>query len=114
MKIATKRLRNGALLFLALASLYSCRSDKPPGFPICTLDGFGGGDCSDATGELATLGCAPQPGGGGLRYYCPPSKMKNFWGTTQIGMTNYSAWCYGTTPEEVAPTLEQIRREVSQ
>lgn len=91
----------GWLLFLALASANSlgCRKDQPPQLSIiCTLDGRGGGDC-----------VLP----GGQKIYKSPSEMKNFWATTQVDMSNFSAWCYDTSPENIEKAMSVILAEIN-
>lgn len=89
------------LLSLASFSFSGCRSDTPPKLSIiCTLDGFGGGDCADPTGKYV---------------YLAPSQMKNYWATSQTDEANYASWCYGGSPPsaQVANTiLEQKRAQI--
>jgi hypothetical protein len=82
-----------AIFFICLAG---CRTDKPPIIePICTLDGFGGGDCVLATGQ---------------RKYLSPSEMSGFWATNQTSQANFSAWCYKISPETANAALESIKK----
>lgn len=81
--------------FLAI----SCRTDKPPQISlICTLDGFGGGDCALPDGTSV---------------YKSPSDMKGFWATTQTDEVNFSSWCYQTTPAVAEAHLEQIKTQIA-
>lgn len=83
------------LMLFTLFGVSGCRKDTPPmPDPICTLDGFGGGDCAHPTGE--TL-------------YKSPSEMKNSWAISQEDASNLVAWCYKTTPEQVKPQLNKIQ-----
>lgn len=97
-----KHLKSGKTLFLALAiclSSVSCRTDKPPKIEICTLDGFGGGDCILADGTRA---------------YRSPSEMTNYWTTNQADMARFTAWCYDTSVQNVRPQLEYMNRDLAE
>lgn len=92
----------GAKLFLVslLLSLSGCRGSTPPEFKeICTLDGFGGGDCSLPGGE---------------RKYHPPSEMRNYWATDQESMKNFASWCYRVPPEQVPTNPTELRALIQQ
>ena len=89
-------------IVLALCSailIDGCRKDPPPQLSIiCTLDGFGGGDCVLADGT---------------RQYLPPSQMKNFWATTQSDQANFASWCYKAPKAVVKARMEQIKQQIS-
>lgn len=94
--------RSGVWLWLTFVFLSaSCRKDPPPPFDyICTLDGFGGGDCVLQDGT---------------RKYRLPSEMLDHWSTNQASFARYASWCYGGTPKqaEVAnQVLNQLRGRI--
>lgn len=83
--------------FLALLST-GCRRDYPPPIePICTMDGFGGGDCVHTDGK---------------REYLAPSQMKNYWATSQESQAAFSAWCYGVKVKTAYKAMAQIKRRI--
>lgn len=82
-------------LFILL--LAGCRNDPAPRIEICILDGHGGGDCVAADGN---------------RNYRPPSKMLNYWATSQPDMANFSSWCYKARPSDTKLVLDQLRLEI--
>lgn len=101
---APKRSIFGAALFLVLGLLLSgCRKDVPPPIPIGIGDGAGGADFDFPL--IAIEKCTKQPSG---KYYCPPSALGNIWMTTQDGMAQFSAWCYGTTVDVASKQLTKI------
>lgn len=72
-------------VLITLLAVYAagCPRDYPPKLSlICTLDGIGGGDCSDSTG---------------VHIYKAPSEMTNYWATTQTDAENLVSWCYGVS-----------------
>ncbi len=87
-------------LCIAVAVLCGgCRTDHPPKLSlICTLDGFGGGNCVQSDGT---------------REYREPSKMVNFWATTQEDQANFSAWCYGVSPKAAKRVMAKIYRRIN-
>lgn len=89
----------GVGLFLALASLNSCRKDPPPQIPIGIGDGIGGADFDIPPGQ------DPNNPSGGKEYW-KPSQLKNAWITTQDGMVLFSAWCYQTDVETAKAMLK--------
>lgn len=99
MKIGTRRLPNGKLLFLVLAfALSGCRTDRPPLMSvICTGDGFGGAECVTHAGA---------------KVYKAPSELKNFWMTTQDDEANFAAWCYDATPDQTKSAMDQIQNKI--
>lgn len=90
-------MRGALLLCLSGLFLTSCRTDKPPAIEICTLDGFGGGDC-----------VVPAVG----KVYRAPSEMKNYWATSQLGMSAFSAWCYDTSTSTADVGLNQLLTQI--
>jgi hypothetical protein len=76
----------GALLFLAIALLSSCREDSPPVIEICIGDGLGGADCILKDGS---------------KIWRSPTDLQNYWMTNQVDMGEFSAWCYQTDKIEL-------------
>ena len=94
-----KRLFYCLTLWATLLNLSACRNDKPPQLGlICTLDGFGGGDCVTSDGT---------------KVYKSPSEMKNFWATTQVDEANFTSWCYKTTPAGTNAELEKLKTQMT-
>ena len=70
----------GLMLCLVLVLIPSCREDKPPTLSmICTLDGYGGGDCSTSSH---------------VHKYLSPSEMKDYFAISQDDAKNLMTWCY--------------------
>lgn len=83
-------------LFLLCVS--GCRTDKPPQLSvICTLDGFGGGDCVLADGT---------------QVYKSPSEMKDFWATSQVDEANFASWCYKVPVPVANKVMAQVKRRI--
>lgn len=93
-----KRPKSGVLCLAALAlTLSACRKDPPPPIMICVLDGVGGADCVDKLGA---------------QVYLPPSKLKNFWATSEEDMQAFSGWCYGASTPDPQPSMSPYQKKV--
>lgn len=89
-------------LFIVLCTLLvvyatGCPRDYPPKISlICTLDGHGAGDCSDAQG---------------VHIYKAPSEMTNYWATTQNDAENLVSWCYNIPRAQAKMELASFVRD---
>jgi len=64
---------------------------------VCIGDGVGGADCVLSNGA---------------RKYLPPSKLMNYWMTSQSDFEKFSAWCYETSISNMRPVLSSKKDEI--